>query len=107
METLEVRFIEAEINKELFDKYSTIYANQLAELKIKLKAVSLSSSNLEKMVDKGIELAQNISDLWVSSSFDTRRNCKIWSSRRGFFTTRKLMLFELLRSILFLLQSLY
>ena len=43
------------------------------ELKAKLKIVGLSSSNLEKMIDRGLELAENISDFWVSSDFDIKK----------------------------------
>ena len=57
----------------MFDKYSAIYENQLFELKAKLKIVGLSSSNLEKMIDRGLELAENISDFWVSSDFDIKK----------------------------------
>jgi site-specific DNA recombinase len=72
-EALEVRFIEAEISKELFDKYSLIYNNQLGELEAKLKRVNVNSSNLEEVVDRGLEIAENISDFWVSTSFDKKK----------------------------------
>ena len=45
----------------------------MSELKAKLKIVGLSSSNLEKMIDRGLEIAENISDNWVSGSFDYKK----------------------------------
>ncbi len=48
IEKLEVRFIEGELDKALFEKYSTIYKAEIEALEEKLKTVSLSSSSLEK-----------------------------------------------------------
>ena len=55
IEKLELRFVDGEINKELFDKYSSVYKSQTDELKEKLKGVSVTTSNLEKMIEKGLK----------------------------------------------------
>ncbi len=73
IEKLEERFIEEEINKELFDKYQKKYQIEKHELEEKLSNHSIDSSNLEKIIDKGLEIAENLSELWGSSDFDEKR----------------------------------
>ena len=72
-ESLEVQLIEREINKELFDKYTAIYKDRMADLQQKMNIVGVSSSNLEKSMWKGLNIAANLSELWVFSDFDKKR----------------------------------
>jgi site-specific DNA recombinase len=73
IEKLEERFIEGEINKELFEKYLTKFQSERNELELKLSTQSINSSNLEKIVEKGLAIAENISSTWTSSDFDEKR----------------------------------
>ena len=73
IEKLELRFIEGGINKELFDKYSNIYETERNDLKDKLDTASVTSSNLEKIVEKGLQLAGSVSELWSLSDFDDKK----------------------------------
>ena len=68
-----MRFVEAEINKELYEKYSNAYKAEMTSLKEKSAIVNVSSSNLEKMIEKGLKIAENISILWAFSDFDDKR----------------------------------
>ena len=67
-----MRFIEGEIDKALFEKHSAIYKAQINELREKSKLVSIDSSNLEKKINKWLDIAENASDLWYSSDFDDK-----------------------------------
>ncbi len=73
IEGLEMRYIEQEIDRPMFEKYSALFKSQLLELEESLTIVQVSSSNLEKMINKGLEMAENMSDLWGSSNFDDKR----------------------------------
>jgi site-specific DNA recombinase len=70
---LEIRFIERDIDKLMFEKYSSVYKGQIASLEENLKIVEVNSSNLEKSITKGLETAEKISSQWVSSSFDDKK----------------------------------
>jgi site-specific DNA recombinase len=69
LDKLEERFVLSEISKEQYDKFSLKYREELSQLKKEIKTNSEMSSNLEKAVEKGLNIAENISQLWVSSDF--------------------------------------
>lgn len=73
IEKLEERFIEKEISKELFEKYLKKYNSEKKELEQKLSDQTINSSNLHKIVDKGLVIAENLSELWSSADFDNKR----------------------------------
>ena len=73
IEKLELRYIESEISKELFEKYQSKYKADKAELEQKLSLKNIDSSNLEKIIDKGLSIAENISTVWTSSDFDDKQ----------------------------------
>ena len=58
-----------EITKEQFDKFTSKYSEELNQLTQEIKTNANSSSNLEKAVEKGLKIAENISQLWVSSDY--------------------------------------
>ncbi len=66
---LEERFVLNEITKEQFDKFTSKYSEELNQLTQEIKTNANSSSNLEKAVEKGLKIAENISQLWVSSDY--------------------------------------
>ncbi len=72
-EQLEVRFIEGEITRDLFDKYRQKYEQELTELQQEIEKTAVNSSNLEKAVQKGLELAQNVRQIWVSSEYEEKQ----------------------------------
>jgi hypothetical protein len=43
--------------------------DELAQLKKETKTYAEMSSNLEKAVEKGLNIAENISQLWISSGY--------------------------------------
>lgn len=69
---LEERFMDAEIPLDLYKKYNEKYNLEEQELKRQLENYQEISSNLEIAVKKGLKIAQNIGQLWVSSDFDQK-----------------------------------
>ena len=61
IDKLEERFILNEITKEQYDKFSSKYRAELSQLKKETKTYAEMSSNLEKAVEKGLNIAENIS----------------------------------------------
>ena len=69
IDKLEERFVLNEITKEQYDKFSSKYGDELNQLKKETKTYAEMSSNLEKAVEKGLNIAENISQLWISSDY--------------------------------------
>ncbi len=69
LSNLEERFVLNEITKEQFDKFTSKYSDELNQLTQEIKTNANSSSNLEKAIEKGLKIAENISQLWVSSDY--------------------------------------
>ncbi len=71
-EKLEERFIEGEVDKPLFEKFRLKYKEEAAEIEMKLGTSTFSSSNIEKVINKGLEIAGNVSEIWCSSDYDNK-----------------------------------
>jgi site-specific DNA recombinase len=69
VEALEERYVKGVLEKRLFDKYATKYSEDIGLLKLEMEKTSFDSSNLEKIVEKGVSIAENISRMWVSADF--------------------------------------
>ena len=69
---LEERFINEEIPLDLYKKYNEKYNLEEQALKQEMGNYLEISSNLEIAVKKGLKIAQNIGQVWVSSDFDNK-----------------------------------
>lgn len=86
---LEERFIEGELTKELFEKYSKKYEAEKKELEQKLSNQTINSSNLEKIIEKGLEIAENISQFWASGDFNERQKLQSLVFPEGIIYSKK------------------
>ena len=73
IEQLELRFIEREITKELFDKYQDKYAQEKEELEREIAKNDLKSSNLEKIIKMGVSILLKPIQLWEESDYDDKQ----------------------------------
>ncbi len=69
LDKMEERFVLNEITKEQYDKFSIKYREEVVQLKQETKANEEMSSNLEKAIEKGLKIVENISQVWVSSDY--------------------------------------
>ena len=69
IDNLEERFVLNEITKDQFEKYSEKYNSEKSILERENKESALTSSNIEKAVNKGLEIAENISKIWYSANY--------------------------------------
>ena len=67
--SLEERFIEGELDKELYLKYKQKYEEEIGVLEKKISRNPISSSNLEMAVKKAVSISRNLSQLWLSSDY--------------------------------------
>lgn len=73
IEKLEVKFVEGDINKELYEKFNSKYQKEVEILEKELTNYDFHSSNFEMVIEKSLEIAQNISSAWVSASFEKKQ----------------------------------
>jgi len=72
IEQLEERFIQGDVDRALFLKFSEKYKEQKNELE-KMVNAEISSSNIISIVEKSLTIATNVSDVWTLSKFDEKR----------------------------------
>ena len=60
IEKLEEKYLNDKIPTDLFEKYSSKYQAELNQLLVENDQNEFSSSNLEKAVKKGLEIAENL-----------------------------------------------
>ena len=68
----EERFINEEIPLDLYKKYNEKYNLEEQALKQEMGNYLEISSNLEIAIKKGLKIAQNIGQVWVSSDYDNK-----------------------------------
>ena len=61
------------ITKEQFEKYSAKYIADKRLLEQENEQSLVTSSNLDKAVNKGLEIAENISEIWRSSEYSSKQ----------------------------------
>jgi site-specific DNA recombinase len=89
MERLEERFIEGQITKELFEKYQSKFKAEKEALDQKLTTPHLDSSNLEKIINKGMSIAENLNTRWLSGSFDDKQKLQSLVFPEGILYNKK------------------
>lgn len=67
IEQFELRFVEGEINKFLFEKYSQKFEAEKQEVEQILEKSSFGSSNLENYINWVVSFSQNLTSTWTSS----------------------------------------
>lgn len=72
IEGMEERFVLGEITREQWRKYSEKLSYQKELLLREIEDNEKISSNLEKVVEKGLQIAENLQQEWISSSFDNK-----------------------------------
>ena len=73
IDQLELRFIEREISKDLYEKYKEIYSLEKKQLEEESTKSQIKSSNLEKAIKKGVEILSNPLLLWERSDYDDKQ----------------------------------
>ena len=73
IETLEEKFVLDKISQPLYEKYHQKYQQDIVKLTQELGQGGFDSSNLEKAVNRGLEIAENLSWLWVKGNYDNKQ----------------------------------
>ena len=70
---MEERFVLNEITKELYEKFSKKYTEQILQLRKETQQSREVSSNLEKAVEKGLEYSENFCQTWSVADFNRKQ----------------------------------
>ena len=73
LESIEEKFVLGKLNEDLYQKYMEKYTGEIKELERELSKSSMESSNLEKAVEKGLAIAHDLSQQWLSANFDQKK----------------------------------
>ena len=65
-DTIEERFAVGEIDKEIYQKFKSKFSDEQKQLELNLIQPKISSSNLQKAINKAIKMASNLSEIWES-----------------------------------------
>ena len=79
----------------MFEKYSSKYKAELSQLLVENDQTGFSSSNLENAVKKGMEIAHNLSQLWLSADFTNKQQLQYLIYPEGILYSKEMMQFEL------------
>jgi hypothetical protein len=90
IERLEERFIEEEINAELYNKFAEKYKAEKAEIEDKVLQSSRGVSNLDKCVNFAVEYASKIASRWHSSSYSVKQQLQFLLFPEGIAYDRKI-----------------
>ncbi len=64
LETMEFNLAISKITPVLFEKFSISHRHKIKEIEDNLKSLTHESSNLDKMLDKSLELSYNLLNMW-------------------------------------------
>ncbi len=91
IEQLEERFIADEIDKEMFGKYGDRFKQERKEIEQKLKALPSKSSNLEKCIDKAINLSSKLNTVWHLADYSEKQKLQYLVFPNGMTFDKKSM----------------
>jgi site-specific DNA recombinase len=97
LDTIEEKFVLGDITKELYQKFSAKYTEEIGVLEAELAKSDVDGSNLEKAVEKCLLIAQNISGAWVGADYTAKQRLQslvfpdgiLYSKKKGAVRTER------------------
>jgi site-specific DNA recombinase len=89
LESIEEKFVLGKLNEDLYQKYMEKNTGEIKELEHELSKSSTESSNLEKAVEKGLAIAYNLSQQWLSLNFDQKKKLQYLIFPKGIRYSKK------------------
>ncbi|WP_299676535.1 recombinase family protein [uncultured Tenacibaculum sp.] len=90
LENIEERFVIGEIDRPLYDKYSSKYKNEYFEIEQEIEKTSGYSSNLKKVIHFVTKTATNVLPLWESSTLENKKLFQKMLFPEGIYYNREL-----------------
>jgi len=86
---LHERYIDGDFDKTVYFDFKQKYEVQLREIEVAIAQPNQISSNLEKVVSKGIKLATNPSQLWDTADFKNKQQLQKLVFPEGMFYNKQ------------------
>jgi site-specific DNA recombinase len=86
---LEERFIEEDINRDMYAKYSERYKAERTEIMAQIQKSGAGVSNLDKCIDKAIDYAAKLTPLWEHSDYAGKQMLQNLVFPEGMYYDRK------------------
>lgn len=74
LSVLEERFAMGEIDREMYVKFVKKYHDEIANFEKEMSNPGLSSSNLQKAIDKALMMSTNLSEIWGSADLEEKQD---------------------------------
>ena len=73
LDTLEERFAIGEIEKDIYNKFSEKYRSEIKGFESEIQNPQISSSNLQKAIDKALMMSTRLHDTWTSGDLEQKQ----------------------------------
>ena len=90
LEGIEERFVLGQLPADLYEKYASKYRGEVKSLEEQLSRSAFNSSNLKTAVEKGLQIAQNLSAHWTSVDFDSKQKLQSLVFPEGITYSKKI-----------------
>lgn len=87
---LEKKYIEEDIDKELYTKYRLDYLEEKKKLEESLTKYEIHSSNLQSCIDQSLKDAMNVGEKWLKSTYSTKQRLQRLAYPEGIFYDKKI-----------------
>ena len=89
LDRLEERLIEEEINKQMFDKYSSKYLEEKKAIEMHLASCGNQVSNLEKSLDVVLSYSSKLNTMWDSADYSQKQQLQNLIFPDGMYYSKK------------------
>ncbi len=109
IENLEEKyFIDQEMSRETYDRFRAKFQNEILDLQNQIDKTGISISNPEILIQKAVDLFQNLNEIWESGSVATKEQLQelifpaglVYDKKNGSFRTPQInrLLFSILET---------
>jgi site-specific DNA recombinase len=89
VERLEERFVNEEIKVDLYEKFITKFKQEEVEIKAQMQGSPISTSNLEKYINRTIELSTELPSLWTSGNYAEKQRLQKLLFKDGIYYNKQ------------------
>ena len=89
IERLEERFMEEEIDKAFFEKFSSKLKEEKRQMEAEMDKQPLKKSNLNKYIDFALSTACNLSSLWENGDYEMKQKLQFMLFPEGIYYNKK------------------
>ena len=73
LEKAELKYISDQITEDIYNKHAQQIRSEIGELSKGIDSASMSSSNIEKVVQNCLAISQNISQAWILAEYEKKQ----------------------------------